>query len=257
VFAIGVLAIKRRLPELATAFRTPSTRRALLASTTLISANWLLFIWAVNTGRVLEASLGYYVNPIVNVVLGRIFLRERLMRLQQLAVLLAVAGVVYLALGIGRLPWVSLVLAITFGLYGLVRKTAKLEALTGLAAETAIATPIALGYLLVVAARGGPVLGPSARETWFLIASGVATALPLWWFAVAARRLRYSTLGILQYIAPTGHLLLAVLAYGEEFTRRHAIAFALIWSGVALYSVSALRAGMAAAPVAPEAPERA
>ena len=255
-FVAVLLALFRRWPDFGRALREPRTRRALALSTVLISGNWLLFIWAINTGRVLQGSLGYYINPLVNVLLARAFLGERLRPAQWTAVALAAAGVVYLAWGVGTLPWVSLLLAGSFGVYGLVRKTASVEALTGLAVETALATPVAAGFLLWQAwtPGGAAVWGTSTREALFLLGAGVVTALPLWWFAEGARRLRYSTLGIIQYVAPTGQLLLAVLVYGELFTPRHAVTFACIWAAVALYTWDAWRASRPARPVAPVAP---
>jgi chloramphenicol-sensitive protein RarD len=218
------------------------TLAALLLSTALISSNWFLFIWAVNTGHVLEASLGYYINPLLNVVLARLVLGERLRPLQLVAVGLAAVGVLYLTVGLGVLPWVSLVLALTFGFYGLVRKVAPVEPLTGLAVETAFAAPIAVLYLLIVPlAQEGRWLPGTPRESLLLLCSGVATALPLLWFAMAAKRLRFTTLGIIQYLAPTCQLALAVLAYGEPFTSRHAVTFILIWTAVVLYAADGVR----------------
>jgi chloramphenicol-sensitive protein RarD len=237
VFVAGLLTLGRRWPEFLRVLKDPRARRALLASTALISSNWFTFIWAVNTGRVSEASLGYYLNPLVNVVLARFFLGERLRPVQLLAVALACAGVLFLALGQGGLPWVSLLLALTFSTYGLVRKLAPVEPLTGLAVETGLATPAALLFLVLGPLAEGRLWPQSPRDTLLLLGSGVATALPLLWFAQAARRLRYTTLGIVQYLAPTCQLALAVAVYGEPFTSRHAVTFALIWAAVLLYAL--------------------
>lgn len=242
-FVLGLVAFGRRFGELRDVVREPRTLGVLAVSTALISCNWLLFIWAVNTGRVTEASLGYYINPLVNVLLARVVLGERLRPPQLLAVGLAGAGVAWLVLGLGVVPWVSLALAATFGLYGLLRKRAPVEALTGLAVETALATPFAVAYL---AFAGGAWFGARPLESALLVGSGVATAVPLLWFAIGARRLRYGTLGILQYVAPTGQLALAVLAYGEPFTPRHAVTFGLIWTAVAIYAVDGVLASRAA-----------
>lgn len=236
VVVIGLIALSRRWSEVGRALRNRRALAVLGITTALISSNWLLFIWAVNSGRVTEASLGYYINPLVNVLLARLVLGERLRPLQIAAVVLATAGVIWLALGVGAMPWVSLSLATTFGLYGLLRKRAPVEPLTGLAVETGIAAPVALAWL-AFAEAGSPLLGGTGRDAFFLLGSGVATALPLLWFAMGARRLRYSTMGIIQYLAPTGQLALAVLAYGEPFTPRHALTFALIWSAIVLYAV--------------------
>lgn len=222
-----------------------SDRRTLLrlcATTALIANNWGLFIWAVTHDQLLQASFGYFINPLVNVLLGLVFLRERLRRMQTIAVLLAAAGVAYLIVGYGQVPWIALVLAFSFAFYGLLRKTARADALVGLTVETALLTPIALGYLIHQGLRGDGAFGVMSRQMDLLLASaGIVTALPLLWFAAAAKRLWYSTLGILQYLAPTGQFLLAVLAYGEPFTRDHLISFSLIWTALVIYSVDTAR----------------
>ena len=238
LFVAALLTATRRWPELRRVLRSPRTVGALMLTTLLISTNWLLFIWAINTGHVMQGSLGYYINPLANVLLGRVVLGERLRWPQVGAVALATLGVLNLVVGLGTVPWLALTLAVTFSLYGLVRKMAPVESLTGLAVETGLAAPLALGYLgVAVWGQGQPVLGTTAHDTLFLLGSGVATALPLLWFALGARRLRYSTLGIIQYVAPTCQLALAVLVYGEAFTPRHAITFAFIWTAVLLYTV--------------------
>lgn len=247
VFVAILLVALRRLDEVVRALRSRRTVAWLLVTTTLISSNWLLFIWAVNEGRVTEASLGYYINPLINVVLARLFLGERLRPLQLLAVGVAGAGVLYFAVGLGKLPWVSLVLAGSFGLYGLIRKQVAVESLPGLAVETALATPLAVVWLAFFAS--GPAFGASTGETFLLLGAGPATAIPLLLFASGARRLRYTTMGILQYVAPTCQLALAVLAYGEPFTQRHLATFTLIWAAVILYAWDAFR-GREVAPVA-------
>ncbi len=244
VFVLGLITAFKRWPEVRRALSQRRTLAALLLSTALISSNWFLFIWAVNTGHVLEASLGYYINPLLNVVLARLVLGEQLRPLQWVAVGLAAVGVLYLTVGMGVLPWVSLVLALTFGFYGLVRKLAPVEPLAGLAVETGIAAPVAVVYLLAVPlAQEGRLLAGTPRESLLLLCSGLATALPLLWFAMGAKRLRYSTLGIIQYLAPTCQLALAVLAYGEPFTSRHAVTFLLIWTAVLMYAADSVRGG--------------
>ncbi|WNG36983.1 EamA family transporter RarD [Archangium violaceum] len=240
LFVAGLLTLRRRWSEILGVLRNGRALAALLLTTTLISLNWGLYIWAVNSGRMMEASLGYYINPLVNIVLARLILSERLRWLQVGAVALATLGVLNLAMGLGQVPWVALGLAGSFSLYGLMRKLAPVESLTGLAVETGLATPVGLGLLLL----GGweqPVLGSTPRETLLLLGCGVATALPLLWFALAARRLRYSTLGIIQYLSPTLQLALAVLVYGETFTSRHAMTFACLWTAVALYAFDGIR----------------
>jgi chloramphenicol-sensitive protein RarD len=241
VFTLGVLALRGGLAGLVQLMRQRALRRALFVSTSLIAVNWGLFIWAVSVDRVTEASLGYYINPLLNVALARVVLGERLTRLQAAAVGLAAIAVVYLTVSMGALPWVSLVLALTFSLYGLVRKQAPVGALEGLTIETGLAAPAALIALLWLDPGQSALTTADVRTAAFLIGSGVATALPLLAFAAAARRLRYSTLGIVQYLAPSLQLVCAVLLYGEPFRRVHALTFGLIWVAVVLYSFEALR----------------
>lgn len=242
VFVGVLLTVKRRWADYVKVFQNRRAVLALMLSTTLITGNWLLYIWSVNVGRVTEGSLGYYINPLVNVLLASVFLGEKLRPWQWAAVGLAALGVLNLAVGLGVVPWVSLGLALSFALYGLVRKLAPVDSLTGLAVETSLAVPAAVLFLgLVPFGQEGRVLGANTVESLLMIGTGLATALPLLWFAHAARRLRYSTLGLFQYIAPTVQLLLAVLVYGEAFTSRHAVTFALIWGAVILYAVDGFR----------------
>ena len=216
--------------------REPRVLLAMLASTSLIVVNWFVFLWAIVNGRITEVSLGYYANPLYNVLLGWLFLRERIGPLQLAAVACASVSVAYMTWSLGELPWVSLVLALSFGTYGLVRKLAGVSALPGLAIETGICAPFCLGYLLFFSAGG-----QSPAQWGLLMLGGVVTASPLLLFAVGARRLRYSTLGMVQYLAPTLQLGVAVLGFGEPFTRHHAFTFAGIWLGVGLYALDALR----------------
>jgi chloramphenicol-sensitive protein RarD len=215
--------------------RRPRTLALLGGSAVLIGLNWLLYVWAVVHGHVVEASLGYYINPLVNVLLGVLVLGERLSRPQQLAVGLAAAGVAALAIGHGRLPWIALALAVSFGLYGLVRKTVGADAVTGLLCETAILALPAAALLLFLGWRGTGAFGPGAPVASGLLAlGGVVTAVPLVLFALGARSLPLSTLGLIQYLSPSIQFLLAVLLFREPFTRSHAAAFACIWSALAL-----------------------
>ncbi|KIL99826.1 Protein rarD [Paramagnetospirillum magnetotacticum MS-1] len=217
-------------------------RLAVLAASTLcISINWLIFISVVSEGNVLEASMGYFLNPLVNVALGVIILKERLRPLQWVAVGLALAGIVELAVVTGTPPWSALCLAGTFGIYGLLRKRLPVSPLTGLAVETGLMFPVALAYLAWRLAEGAPLLGGTPALATALVASGPVTALPLLWFAAAAGRLRYATLGFFQYLAPTGHFLLAVLVYGESPGPAHMITFACIWAAIGLYLADSLK----------------
>lgn len=237
VFLALLLTFARRWNVLRQALRDPKTVYMLLLSTLFISVNWFFFIWAVAENRVLETSLGYYINPLVNVLLGMLFLRERLSRWQGVAVGLAAIGVLNLAIQSGSMPWVSLLLAFTFGLYGLLRKTIKVESVDGLFVETAMVLPLALGYLIYQAMSGQGSLGRIDLQTdLLLVAAGLVTAMPLIWFTSGARRLNYSTIGLFQYLAPSIHFLLAVLVFGEAFTGAHLVTFGCIWVALAIYS---------------------
>lgn len=216
-------------------------RLAILAlSGSLIAFNWLTYVWAVNNGRMLEASLGYYINPLVNVLLGMLLLGERLRRLQWVAVGLAAAGVAQQVWQVGSLPWVSLALALSFGFYGLIRKQAPVAALPGLVVETWMLVPIAIGWLLLnpMASSAQPEFYTTSQALW-LMAAGPVTLVPLVSFNAAARHLPYTTLGFLQYLAPTLVLLQAVLLFDEHLSSSTLVAFMFIWAGLALYSVDA------------------
>jgi len=231
-----LLALGGRLRELPAVWRDRRTLRLLLASGVLLALNWAVFIWAMTHDRVLESSLGYYINPLVNVGLGVLVLHEHLRPRQALAVGLAAAAVVYLTLALGTPPWVALGVATTFGLYGLLRKIARVDALLGLAVETALLAPFALGYLIVEGAAGRSDFPAPQGTSLLLVGSGVVSCVPLLWFAHAARRLSYATLGQFQYITPTGHLLLGWLVYNEALSSPRVIAFALIAVALAFYA---------------------
>lgn len=214
----------------------------LMLSGLLIASNWLIYVWAVNNERRLEASLGYYINPLINVLLGLLFLGERLRRLQWLAVGLASAGVLQQLWQLGSLPWVSLTLALTFGIYGLIRKQAPVAALPGLVVETLMLLPLAVGWLLLhPAAASSQAEFWSQPAAWLLVAAGPVTLLPLLCFTAAAQRLPYATLGFLQYTAPTLVLLLAVWVFGERLDPARLLSFACIWAALALYSLDTWR----------------
>jgi chloramphenicol-sensitive protein RarD len=228
----------------------PRTLRILCLTAVLIGTNWLLYVYAVTSGHILAASFGYYLNPLANVLLGRFVLKESLSRLQWLAVAIAAAGISVLAVGALSHLWISLTLCVSFALYGLLRKVVRADAVTGLAIETALLLPLAAAWLLWVASEGEPVMGTNRMEAGLLLLAGIVSTTPLLLFTAAAKRLPYSTLGMLQFLAPTLQFLLAVLFYGEAFTAAHAIAFGAIWTALALY-VTAL----ARAPRLPQAPE--
>lgn len=219
--------------------RSNPRRLAVLAlSGTLIATNWLVYVWAVNNGRMLEASLGYYINPLINVLLGMLLLGERLRRLQWIAVALAALGVIQQLWQLGSLPWVSLVLAFSFGFYGLIRKQAPVQALPGLVVETWLLLPMALLWLYLnpQASSLQPALWNSSTALW-LIAAGPITLLPLLCFNAAARHLPYTTLGFLQYVAPTLVLIQAIVLFDEHFGASQLLSFICIWAGLAVYSL--------------------
>ena len=242
VFVFGLLALLRRAAWLAAVLRQPRTLAIFGLSALLLAVNWLLYVWAVNAGRVLDASLGYFINPLVNVVLGFAVLHERPRRLQWLAVALAAAGVLWLAVGAGHWPWVSITLALSFGLYGLLRKTAPLGAIEGLALETLMLAPLAVGGLLWLQLSGHSAFGQGdLRLDLWLLAAGPITAIPLLLFASGARRVSMATLGLLQYLGPSIQFLLGVFVYHEPFSESRGLGFLLIWAALAVYSAESWR----------------
>jgi chloramphenicol-sensitive protein RarD len=242
VFLSGILLVQRRLDDLLAMLRLPRQVLVLLLTASLLSFNWGLYIYGVNSDRVVEASLGYYINPLVTVLLGFVFLKERLYRGQQVAVALAVVGVGYFIWQLGTVPWIALALAISFAFYGLLRKVVPVAPLVGLAVETLLITPITLLFVVWLGVTGQGRFGESLPMTLLFIGAGVATSMPLLWFNNAAKRLKLATLGFFQYLAPSLSLLLGVFVYGEPFTPVHAVTFGCIWTALLLYSVTALRA---------------
>ncbi|MCV2361359.1 EamA family transporter RarD [Paucibacter sp. TC2R-5] len=242
VFMLGILAFMKRWAWLGELRRTPKVLAAFMLSALLLSVNWVVYVWAVQTDHVLDASLGYFINPLVNVALGYVFLHERPRRLQWAAVAMAAAGVLWLTLQTGRLPWVALVLAISFGFYGLLRKIAKLGALEGLTLETLMLTPIALTALAWWTWTGQSAIsaavtqGEVATMGWLLFA-GPLTAIPLLLFAAGARRIPMATLGLLQYISPSLQFMLGVWLYHEPMQPSRLLGFALIWAALLTYSL--------------------
>jgi len=241
-FLAGLLTWQRRWPEVRQAFRSRRAVLLCIASSVAISLNWFMFIWAVNANRVLETSLGYFMTPMINVLFGGIFLRERLTRLQLASVLLAAIGVLNLTLGYGRFPYIAIGLCCSWGLYALLRKLSGTAAIPGLFFETTVLLPLAVAYLAVLQAKGTLFFSPAHwTEALILISSGLVTGLPLVWFGHAARHLRLTTIGFLQYLAPTGSFFLGVFLYHEPFTRAHLITFTLIWAALIIFTFEMIR----------------
>ena len=249
-FLAVLILVGRGWSKVREAVGRPRTLGVLVLTALLIGGNWLLYVYAVTSGHILAASFGYYLNPLANVLLGRFVLKERLTGLQWTAVAIAGAGISVLAAGaLGQL-WISLTLCVSFALYGLLRKMVRADALTGLGIETGLLFPVALLWLGGRLLSGAPAFGPSRVDHGLLLLAGIVSTTPLLLFTAAARKLAYSTLGMLQFIAPTLQFLIAVAIYGEPFTRAHAVAFAAIWAALALYVTELLRK-----PRLPQAPE--
>ena len=238
VFLAILLIVKRHWRWVAPAIKQPRTLFIVFLSGCILAINWLTYVWGVNAGYVVETSLGYFINPLLSVFLGVIFLREKLRFWQWTAIVIALLGVLYLTLRYGSFPWIALTLAMSFGLYGLLKKKTPLNALEGLSLETALLFFPALVYLLFLETQG---VGTFRQADWaismLLILTGVATGLPLLLFSAAARRIPLSTLGILQYIAPTLQFLLGIFVYHEPFNQTRMIGFSLIWIALIIYSV--------------------
>ena len=250
VFLLVVLAWRGQWQWFGPILRQPRVLASFALSALLLSANWFLYIWAINNDRIVEASLGYFINPLVNVMLGFLLLRERLRTTQKLAVLLAALGVVWLTWQTGALPWIALVLAGSFGCYGLLRKTAALGALEGLSLETMMLAPLALVAMVWLTGTGSaawPQVGWSQQG--LLLLAGPITAIPLLLFAAGARRIPLSLLGMLQYIGPSLQLAIGVWLFHEPFGPARMIGFVIIWSALAIYSLESLWHNKVATPV--------
>lgn len=242
VFVTGVLTLRQQWAWLVAALRQPRVLAAFAASAALLACNWLVYVWAIAHDHVLDASLGYFILPLMNVALGYVVLQERPRTGQWLAVVVAACGVLWLTWQGGRMPWVALLLASTFGIYGLLRKLAVLGALEGLTLETLLLTPLAASMLVYWTYNGHGVLASPPSMLWFwLLLAGPITAIPLWLFAAGARRVPLSTMGILQYISPTLQLLLGVALYGEPFGGSRVLGFGLIWLALLIYTVEGWR----------------
>lgn len=246
VFVAGLLLWRGALAEFRAALGTGRGFALNLLSSALLTGNWLVYVWGVNHGHVIECSLGYFLVPLLNVALGRWVLHEHLRPAQILAIGCAALGVAIQVFQLGRPPWIALALALTFGFYGLLRKRSALGPLTGLAVETTVLAPFAIALLVWRHHTGEGALGHASAGTQALVLStGVVTAIPLLLFAYGARRIRLTTLGLLQYIAPTVQFSLGVAVFHEPFARDRALAFGFIWSGLALYTFDNLRAARA------------
>jgi chloramphenicol-sensitive protein RarD len=236
-----ILAMKRHWQWIPQKLTRPATVFLFVASGILLAANWYVYIWAVNAGQMVEASLGYFMNPLVNVLLGIFFFKEKLRRGQWFAFIFASAGVLYLTFVFGRTPWIGLFLAMSFGLYGLLRKKGSLNSLEGLFFETLLMVPIAFGYLWWMEAGGRASFGHVALgKTVLMIGAGAVTTVPLLCFAAAARRIDLSLMGILQYIAPTLQFLLGVIIYSEPLTRTRMVGFIFIWIALLIFSAESI-----------------
>lgn len=239
LFLIGVLWFQQRQAELRQVWQ-PARIKVLLITAALLTFNWGLYIYGVNSDRIVETSLGYFINPLVNVLLGFLFLKERLNRVQQVAVLLASLGVAYFIWQFGAVPWIALALAFSFAFYGLLRKVVAVAPMAGLAVETLLITPVALIIVGYLESNSNGHWGASWELNLLFIGCGIATSFPLLWFNNAAKRLRLSTLGFFQYLAPSLQLMLGVFIYHEAFTITHAVTFGLIWTALLLYSTTSL-----------------
>ena len=249
VFVLIVLAVLRRWNWLGDVRRSPALVGKFAVSALLLAGNWLSYVWAVNNGHVLDASLGYFILPLINVALGFVFLHERPRKAQWVAFALATSGVLWMAVQSGHVPWLALLIAMTFGFYGLMRKTATLGALEGMSLETMLLAPLAVVALLCAGPSGPGSQWPAHdAHTWlFFLLSGPVTAIPLLLFAAGARRVPLSTMGFLQYITPSILALMGVFLYGETFAGPRAVGFVFIWVALLLYTAEGLWAGRRAA----------
>ncbi len=241
LWVVAFLFVTKGVAWLPALLRRPRVLRNLTLSSALIGANWFLYIWAVNSGHIVETSLGYFINPLVNVMFGVLLFSERLNRRQWLAIGVAAIGVAYMTAAHGRLPWIALVLAASFGLYSVMRKVTDVESVPGLAWESAVYFPFAgLGLLWLAGTGEGAMAHVDWQTDLLLLLSGVLTAVPLILFAIAARRVPLSTIGIMQYLAPTLQLLCGTLLYDEPFTPIEAVGFGCIWAALAIYTLDGL-----------------
>lgn len=244
LFAVFLIALFKQGKLILSALKQPKVLGIFLLSSLMIALNWLVYLWALLNQHILEASLGYFINPLLNVFLGRVVLKERLNGTQLIALLSATIGILWLAVPAGQIPWIALMLAGSFALYGLIRKLAPMEALAGFTLETVLMLPFALGYLAFCHSQGNLVFGElNHLQMAVLLGSGVATALPLIWFATGARKISMSLLGMLQYISPTLQFFCGVLLFGETLSSQKLIGYGFVWFGVIVFLLG-MRAGM-------------
>lgn len=243
LFVVVILAFNGQWVNLWNIMKDRRKRTFIVSNALFISANWFIYIYAVNSGHIIEASLGYYINPLISVVMGLLFLREQMGLWQWISLALAAAGVAVLTFTYGGIPWIAISLALTFGFYGLIKKMAKIDSMLSLSLETVVIVPFALSYLIYKHVQGAGSFGLTPQITILLVFSGVITAVPLLLFAKGAERISLTTLGFTQYLSPTLSLLIGVFIYNEPFTFVHAISFGLIWSALVIYALSQMSLG--------------
>ncbi len=238
LFLFVLLAGQKRLYEILELFKSPKYIWLLFFTAFLLACNWYVYIFAVNTDQVIEASLGYYINPLFNAVMGFIFLRERLNLMQSIALGLASLGVLNYLLDFGSLPWIAVSLSFTFALYGLLRKIIPVKPLVGLLVETVLLSPLAIIIILIGMTDGSGSFGKQSEINFLLIGAGLVTSLPLLFFVNAAKIIRYTTMGFFQYLSPSLNLVLGIFLYNEPFTQAHIVTFSLIWFGLLIFSIN-------------------
>jgi chloramphenicol-sensitive protein RarD len=242
----AIVVVGRRLDEVRRALRDPRTLRAMALSAMLLASNWLIYVYAVESGQVLQASFGYFINPMINVAIGMVFLGERQNLTQSIAIAIAVVALVIQAVGLGQVPFIALSLAITFAFYGYVRKTAPVASTTGLFVETLLLSPLAIGYLIYGFVSEGLGAHADPQTAFFLLLTGPATAAPLLLFSFAIQRLRLTTIGMLQYVAPSIAFVLAITVFGEELNLTRIVSFCLIWLSLAIFTLGSMKRQAAA-----------